>query len=124
MAKTVEDPPKILGILQGARNYKSCLKSSFEGLRLGFVDPKLWKAADFVGESSEDYVKYAIAAMVLVISRIYDAEARIVQPISLVISGEATGKSKEDTDALMDEYSSCSETSNKQQAGPPCFWRP
>lgn len=39
-----------MGILQGVRDYTSCLASSSKGLRLGFVDPELWKAAYSVVE--------------------------------------------------------------------------
>lgn len=110
MAKTVEDLAKIMDLLQEGKDYISHLTSSFKGLRLGFVDPELWKAADFVVEPNKDFDVQNLAAMNAAISKIRDAGARVVQPVKLVTLEETMEEGGEDIDELMGKYLSvCSE---------------
>ncbi|KAL8709338.1 MAG: hypothetical protein Q9220_005931 [cf. Caloplaca sp. 1 TL-2023] len=102
MAKTVEDLARIMEILQEGRDYTSCLTSSFKGLRLGFVDPELWKAANFVVEPNERFEEQTLAAMNAAISKIREAGARVIQPVKLVTLEETMEDGGEDIDELMD----------------------
>ena len=60
LAKTPEDLANVMSILQGQREYGAYLKGSWEGLRVGFVDPNLWQAADLVVEPNEDFRKQTV----------------------------------------------------------------
>ncbi|KAI4257637.1 MAG: hypothetical protein L6R42_005531 [Xanthoria sp. 1 TBL-2021] len=102
MAKTVEDLAKTMDLLQEGKDYTSHLTSFFKGLRLGFVDPELWKAADFVVEPNKDFDVQNLAAMNAAISKIRDAGARVVQPVKLVTLEETMEEGGEDIDELMD----------------------
>ena len=55
MAKTPDDLAKIMGLLMNGKDFESSLKSSWDGIRLGFVDPKLWQPASFVVEDNEEF---------------------------------------------------------------------
>ena len=55
LAKTPEDLVNVMSILQERKEYTSYLKGSWEGLRVGFVDPNLWQPAKFVVEPNEGF---------------------------------------------------------------------
>ncbi|KAL8854605.1 MAG: hypothetical protein Q9221_000640 [Calogaya cf. arnoldii] len=101
MAKTVEDLAKIMDLLQEGKHYTSHMTSSFKGLRLGFVDPELWKAADLVVEPNEEFDEQNLAAMNAAIANIRGGGARVVQPVKLVTLEEAMEEGGGDIDELM-----------------------
>lgn len=55
MAKTPDDLAEILDLLMNGKDFKSSLKSSWDGIRIGFVDPTLWQPASFVVEDNEEF---------------------------------------------------------------------
>ena len=59
MAKTPDDLAKIMGLLMN-KDFDSSLNSSWDGIRLGFVDPTLWQPASFVVEDNEDFRLQAV----------------------------------------------------------------
>lgn len=60
MAKTPEDLAHLMGVLQ-SKDYTAFLVSSWSGLKVGFVDPKLWQPADFVVESIESFTEQSVS---------------------------------------------------------------
>ena len=62
MAKTVEDL-KIMNMLLEGRDYASSLTLYFKGLRIGFVDLELWRAADSLMKPSQESDGPSLAAM-------------------------------------------------------------
>ena len=62
MAKTVEDL-KIMNMLLEGRDYASSLTLYFKGLRIGFVDLELWRAADSLMKPSQECDGPSLAAM-------------------------------------------------------------
>ena len=59
MAKTPDDLAKIMGLLM-TRDFDSPLSPSWEGIRVGFVDPTLWQPASFVVEDNEGFRAQAV----------------------------------------------------------------
>ena len=55
MAKTPDDLADVMGLLMKGRDFKSSLKSSWDGIGIGFVDPTLWQPGSFVVEDNEDF---------------------------------------------------------------------
>lgn len=55
MAKTPDDLADIMGVLMKGKDFKSSLKSSWDGIGIGFVDPTLWQPASFVVEDNEEF---------------------------------------------------------------------
>ena len=55
MAKSAMDLANLMSILQDGKSYDPYMKKSWKGLRVGFVDPKLWQPADFVVEPNEKF---------------------------------------------------------------------
>lgn len=55
MAKTPDDLAEIMGLLMNGKDFKSSLNSSWDGIRVGFVDPTLWQPASFVVEDNEEF---------------------------------------------------------------------
>ena len=55
MAKTPNDLAEIMGLLMNGTDFTSSLKSSWEGIGVGFVDWNLWQPASFVVEDNEDF---------------------------------------------------------------------
>ena len=54
MAKTPDDLAKIMGLLMN-QDFESSLKPSWEGIRIGFVEPMFWQPASFVVEDNEGF---------------------------------------------------------------------
>jgi amidase len=48
MSRTPRDLSDIMGILMGGRDFSSFLRWSWKGLRIGFVDPDVWRPSWFV----------------------------------------------------------------------------
>ena len=63
LAKTPEDLANIMGILQRRTDYPSYLKGSWNGLKVGFVDPSLWQPAEFVVEPNEGFRKQTVRSV-------------------------------------------------------------
>ena len=63
LAKTPEDLANIMGILLGRTDYPSYLKGSWNGLKVGFVDPSLWQPAEFVVEPNESFRKQTVRSV-------------------------------------------------------------
>jgi amidase len=61
VGKSTRDMATLLGILQGGIDYSPHLKTSWEGLKVGFVDPELWWPAPFIVESREDYQNQVVS---------------------------------------------------------------
>ena len=59
MAKTPGDLAKIMGLLMN-EEYDSSLTASWDGIRVGFVDPRLWQPASFVVEENEGFQDQAV----------------------------------------------------------------
>ena len=55
LAKSPEDLAEMMGLLMGGKDFSSYLKASWEGTRIGFVDPALWQPASFVVEDNGDF---------------------------------------------------------------------
>lgn len=55
MAKTPDDLADIMGLLMKGKDFKSSLKSSWDGIGIGSVDPTLWQPASLVVEDNEDF---------------------------------------------------------------------
>ena len=55
MAKSATDLANLMSILQDGKSYGQYMKKSWKGLRVGFVDPKLWQPADFVVEPNKKF---------------------------------------------------------------------
>jgi len=60
LAKSPEDLANVMGILMGGRDFSEFLNPSWEGVRIGFVDPALWQPADFVVEPNEGFRKQSV----------------------------------------------------------------
>ncbi len=59
MAKTPNDLAMIMGLLMN-KDFESSLRSSWEGIRIGFVDPMLWQPASFVVEDNKGFRNQAV----------------------------------------------------------------
>jgi amidase len=62
MAKSPYDLATLASILQG-KDYGGSLTRSWEGLRVGFVDPALWQPASFIVEPREDFRKQSVLSL-------------------------------------------------------------
>ena len=60
MTKSTKDLAKLLEILIAGRDFSSCLKPTWDGIRVGFVDLKLWQAPDWAVEPREDFRKQTV----------------------------------------------------------------
>lgn len=62
MAKTTKDLADIMAILQPGRNYSTSLKPSWEGLKVGFVDPEGWKPSKLVVEVNDGFCRQTVGS--------------------------------------------------------------
>ncbi|KAI7973192.1 hypothetical protein EIK77_004469 [Talaromyces pinophilus] len=89
MAKSVKDLAELLKLIQGT-DYSSFLTNSWEGIRIGVVDPDLWQPADFVVEPNEEYRAETYKALEDAINKIRDNGGDVQQPVQLVSLAELT----------------------------------
>lgn len=89
MAKSVKDLAELLKLIQGT-DYSSFLTNSWEGIRIGVVDPDLWQPADFVVEPNEEYRAQTYKALEDAINKIRDNGGDVRRPVRLVSLGELT----------------------------------
>lgn len=59
MAKSPKDLAHLIGVLQ-SKDFTTSLSTSWEGLKVGFVDPKLWQPATFVVEPVEEFTEQSV----------------------------------------------------------------
>jgi amidase len=55
MAKTVQDLADVLSIVMKVDFHSTNLNGSWDGIKLGFVNPDLWQPASFVVEPNESF---------------------------------------------------------------------
>jgi amidase len=83
MSKSTEDLSKILSIFSKEDLTRSLTKS-WDGVRVGFVDPDLWQAADFVVEPNASYKKETYAAFEDALSRVTKQGGIVTRSVPLI----------------------------------------
>ena len=56
LAKSPRDVANLFSVLQEGKNFSASLKSSWQGLRVGVVDPAKWTVAGFAVGPREDSI--------------------------------------------------------------------
>ena len=107
LAKSPRDLANVMSILIGGKDFSSFLTPTWQGLRIGFVDPDLWQPAPFVVEPNEGFRKQSVrvslnsvkhntniytqtAAIEEAISRIKAHGAKVEYPVPLITLAEIT----------------------------------
>ncbi|KAF2469965.1 amidase signature enzyme [Lindgomyces ingoldianus] len=104
MAKTPSDLANLMEVLQEKR-YAEFLTKSWEGLKIGFVDPALWQPAPFVVEPVPEFTAQSNEAFASAVERIRGKGAKVVENVPLITLPEVFENGVEgvfDTDSLMD----------------------
>jgi len=84
VGKSTRDMATLLGIIQGGIDYTPRLKTSWEGLKVGFVDVELWWPAPFMVEPREDYQNQVRAEVQAAVDLVSQRGAKVVQPVHLI----------------------------------------
>jgi len=87
MAKSPYDLAVLAGVLQG-EDYRAFLTGSWEGLRVGFVDPALWQPASFIVEPREDFRKQSDDAFKAAVEKLKAGGAKVAEQVPLPTVGQ------------------------------------
>lgn len=108
LAKTTADVATLSAILQErSANHYGDLPDSWDGLKIGFVDPALWRAGPPAFEPVEGFHEQTDAAMFAAQARIEELGGKVIRSIPLASWEEITGampdlKEMEDIFSKMD----------------------
>jgi len=89
LSKTAKDTADLLGVLTG-EDYSEFLTGSWEGVRVGFVNPDLWQPASFVVEPNEDFKKQTYAEMDAAVAKIRSLGAKVIEDVPMISLADVT----------------------------------
>jgi amidase len=108
MAKTTADVATLAAIMQrhGPEKYLPLLSKSWAGLRLGFVDPALWRSYPSAIEPVDGFFEQTDAAMVAAQEKIRSLGGKVVKSIPLASWDDITG-AMPDCEEIEDLWREC-----------------